>query len=170
MRKIFRPGTFLLALLVGPAWAWAQPYYEGKTIQMIVGYSAGGGFDAYARTIARRMGKHIPGNPTFVVENRTGAGGLIAANHLYKVSKPDGLSIGHFVGGFFLGQVLEQPGIEFDARQFECLGAPVIDHSVCVFTKASGIASMEKWRAAKTPVKTGGLRLAHPRLITSRGC
>jgi tripartite-type tricarboxylate transporter receptor subunit TctC len=136
---------------------WAQPYYEGKTIQMIVGYSAGGGFDAYARTIARHMGRHIPGKPTFVVENRTGAGSLIAANHLYKVSKPDGLTIGHFIGGFFLGQVLEQPGIEFDARRFEYLGAPVIDHSVCVFTQASGITSLEKWRAAKTPPKLGGL-------------
>jgi tripartite-type tricarboxylate transporter receptor subunit TctC len=136
---------------------WAQPYYQGKTIQMIVGYSAGGGFDAYARTIARHMGKHVPGNPSFVVENRTGAGSLIAANHLYKVSKPDGLSIGHFIGGFFLGQVLDQPGIEFDSRQFQYLGSPVVDHSVCVFTKASGITSIDTWRAAKTPVKVGGL-------------
>jgi tripartite-type tricarboxylate transporter receptor subunit TctC len=137
--------------------ARAQPYYEGKTIQMIVGYSAGGGFDAYARTIARHMGKHIPGKPTFVVENRTGAGGLIAANNLYKVAKPDGLSIGHFVGGLFLGQVLEQPGVEFDARKFEYLGAPVVDHSVCVFTQSSGITSIKNWRAAKTPPKLGGL-------------
>jgi tripartite-type tricarboxylate transporter receptor subunit TctC len=103
------------------------------------------------------MGKHVPGNPSFVVENRTGAGSLIAANHLYKVSKPDGLSIGHFIGGFFLGQVLDQPGIEFDARQFEYLGSPVVDHSVCVLTKASGITSIDTWRAAKTPVKVGGL-------------
>lgn len=134
-----------------------QPYYQGKTIQMIVGYSAGGGFDAYARTIARHMGKHIPGNPSFIVENRVGAGGLISANHLYNVAKPDGLSIGHFVGGLLLGQVLDQQGIEFDARLFEYIGAPVVDHSVCVFTKASGITSMERWRASKAPVKMGGL-------------
>jgi tripartite-type tricarboxylate transporter receptor subunit TctC len=124
---------------------------------MIVGYSAGGGFDAYTRTIARHMGKHVPGNPSFVVENRTGAGSLIAANHLYKISKPDGLTIGHFIGGLFLGQVLDQPGLEFDARRFEYLGSPVVDHSVCVFTKASGITGIEAWRATKSPVKVGGL-------------
>jgi len=140
-----------------PSSAPAQPYYQGKTIQMIVGYSAGGGFDAYARTIARHMSRHVPGNPSFIVENRTGAGGLISANHLYNVAKPDGLSMGHFVGGLLLGQVLDQPGIEFDARQFEYVGAPVIDHSVCVFTKASGITSMDRWRASKTAVKMGGL-------------
>jgi tripartite-type tricarboxylate transporter receptor subunit TctC len=87
----------------------------------------------------------------------TGAGSLIAANHVYKVAKPDGLTIGHFIGGFFLGQVLGQPGIEFDARKFEFIGAPVSDHVVCALTKASGITSVEKWQASKTPVKMGGL-------------
>lgn len=158
MFKFFRIFVVFVGLLLILSEAWAQPnYYEGKTVQVIVGYSAGGGFDAYARTIARHMGKHVPGNPTFVVENRTGAGSLIAANHLFKVSKPDGLSIGHFIGGFFLGQVLGQPGIEFDARQFEYLGSPVVDHSVCVFSKSSGVTSIDAWRTAKTPVKVGGL-------------
>jgi len=103
------------------------------------------------------MSKHIPGNPGVVVENMTGAGSLIAANHVYKVAKPDGLTIGHFIGGFFLGQVLGQPGVEFDARKFEFIGAPVSDHVVCALTKASGITSVEKWLASKTPVKMGGL-------------
>lgn len=150
-----------LLVIAGLSLTWteacAQPYYQGKTIQIIVGYSAGGGFDAYARTIARHLGKHVPGTPSVVVENRTGAGSLIAANHLFKVSKPDGLSIGHFIGGFFLGQVLGQPGIEFDSRQFEYLGSPVVDHSVCVLSKSSGVTSIEAWRAAKNPVKVGGL-------------
>jgi tripartite-type tricarboxylate transporter receptor subunit TctC len=87
----------------------------------------------------------------------TGAGSLIAANHVYKVAKPDGLTIGHFIGGLFLGQVLGQPGIEFDARKFEFIGAPVSDHVVCALTKASGITSIEKWIASKTPVKMGGI-------------
>lgn len=60
-------------------------------------------------------------------------------------------------GGFFLGQVLGQPGIEFDARQFEYLGSPVVDHSVCVFSKSSGVTSIQAWRDSKTPVKVGGL-------------
>ena len=137
--------------------ASADDFYKGKTIRIVVGFSAGGGFDTYARAIARHMSKHIPGNPSVVVENMTGAGSLIAANHVYKVAKPDGLTIGHFIGGFFLGQVLGQPGIEFDARKFEFIGAPISDHVVCALTKASGITSVEKWMAAKTPVKMGGI-------------
>jgi tripartite-type tricarboxylate transporter receptor subunit TctC len=87
----------------------------------------------------------------------TGAGSLIAANHVYKVAKPDGLTIGHFIGGLFLGQVLGQKGIEFDARKFEFIGAPITDHVVCAMTKASGITSVEKWMASKAPVKMGGI-------------
>jgi tripartite-type tricarboxylate transporter receptor subunit TctC len=144
--------SFTLAMV-----ASAQDFYKGKTIRIVVGFSAGGGFDTYARTIARHMAKHIPGEPAIVVENMTGAGSLIAANHVYKVAKPDGLTIGHFIGGLFLGQVLGQKGIEFDARKFEFIGAPITDHVVCAMTKASGITSVEKWMASKTPVKMGGI-------------
>jgi tripartite-type tricarboxylate transporter receptor subunit TctC len=147
----------LIASLVLVTGAAADDFYKGKTIRIVVGFSAGGGFDTYARAIARHMAKHIPGQPAIVVENMTGAGSLIAANHVYKVAKPDGLTIGHFIGGLFLGQVLGQKGIEFDARKFEFIGAPVTDHVVCAMTKASGITSMEKWMAAKTPVKMGGI-------------
>lgn len=134
-----------------------EQFYKGKTIRIVVGFSAGGGFDTYARALARYMGKHISGNPTVIVENMVGAGSLIAANHVYNVAKPDGLTIGHFIGGLFLGQVLGQKGVEFDARKFEFIGAPITDHVVCAFTKASGITSVEKWMASKTPVKMGGV-------------
>jgi tripartite-type tricarboxylate transporter receptor subunit TctC len=67
------------------------------------------------------------------------------------------LTIGHFIGGLFLGQVLGQKGVEFDARKFEYIGAPIADHVVCAMTKASGITSIEKWMASKTPVKMGGV-------------
>ena len=80
----------------------AAPFYEGKSIRIIVGTSPGGGYDTYTRVIARHFGKYIPGKPTIIVDNMPGAGGLVAANHLYKVAKPDGLTIGHFVGGQFL--------------------------------------------------------------------
>jgi tripartite-type tricarboxylate transporter receptor subunit TctC len=69
---------------------------------MIVGFSAGGGFDTYSRTIARHMGKHIPGKPTVVVENMTGAGSLTAANYIYGQAKPDDLTIGNWIGGVIL--------------------------------------------------------------------
>src|SRR5437870_3419143 len=78
--------------------ARAQSFYEGKTVRIIVGLAAGGGFDTYARVLARHWGKHIPGNPTIIVENMVGAGSLIAANHLYRVAKADGLIVGNFDG------------------------------------------------------------------------
>jgi tripartite-type tricarboxylate transporter receptor subunit TctC len=122
-----------------------------------VGFSAGGGYDTYARVISRHMGKYIPGNPAIIVENMTGAGSLIAANYLYKIAKPDGLTIGSFHGGLFFNQLMAQPGIEFDARKFEFIGAVAREEAVYAFTKASGITSMEKWMASKTPVKMGGV-------------
>src|SRR5215510_2904461 len=135
----------------------AQTFYEGKTVRINVGFAAGGGYDTYARLISRHLGKHIPGNPTLIVENMPGAGSLIAANQLYKVAKPDGLTLAHFNGVLFLGQVLGQPGIEFDGRKFELIGAAVKEDVVCAMTKASGVTSLEKWMAAKTPVKLGGV-------------
>ena len=135
----------------------ATSFYEGKFIRIIVGYSAGGGYDTYARVVSRHMGRHIPGNPPIIVENMTGAGSLISANYLYKIAKPDGLTIGHFNGGLFFNQVMDQPGIEFDARKFEFIGAAVREDCAFAFTKASGITSIEKWMTSKTPVKMGGV-------------
>jgi hypothetical protein len=103
-----------LASLVSAA---SDEFYRGKVIRIVVGFSAGGGFDTYARSVSRTMGKYIPGNPTVVVENMTGAGSLIAANHVYKVAKPDGLTIGAFNGNQILNQLVGAPGIEFDARK-----------------------------------------------------
>ena len=134
-----------------------EPFYKGKTMRIVVGGSAGGGYDLYSRTIARHWGKHIPGNPTIVVENMTGAASLIAANYVYKVAKPDGLTIGHFIGGLILQQVLGKPGIEFDARRFEYLGVPAQDNTVIGISKASGIASVEQWLASKTTLKFGAV-------------
>lgn len=131
-------------------------FYAGKTIRIIVGYSPGGGYDAYSRLIARHLSKHIPGNPTVIVENMPGAGSLIAANHLYKIAKPDGLTIATFNGGHFLGQIFGRPGIEFDARRFEFIAAPGSDDVAYVMSRASGITSIEKWMDSKTPVKMGG--------------
>jgi tripartite-type tricarboxylate transporter receptor subunit TctC len=120
-----------------------SPFYQGKTVRIIVGGSAGGGYDTYTRAIARHLGKHVPGNPTFVVENMTGAGSLIAANHVYKVARPDGLTIGHFIGGLILQHVLGKPGIEFDARKFEYLGVPAQDTTTVGIAKASGVTSID---------------------------
>src|SRR5438445_1185196 len=171
MTRQYRPGRrrmaskrwVTIALLIGfvtmtAIGAAAQdPYYKGKTIRIVVGFTAGGGFDAYSRALARHMPRHSLVNPTILVENMRGAGSLISANYLYKIAKPDGLTIGHFIGGLLLGQVLGQKGAEFDARKFEYIGAPVYEHPVCATTTASGITNLEKWMASPTPVKMGGV-------------
>jgi tripartite-type tricarboxylate transporter receptor subunit TctC len=132
-------------------------FYRDKTIRIVVGTSVGGGFDLYARMLARHLGQHIPGHPTIMVENMSGAGGLVAANHIYRVAKPDGLTVGHFTGDLLLLQVLERPGVEFDARRFQYVGAPSNQHIACAFSRASGITKVADWAAAASPVKMGGL-------------
>src|SRR5438270_395672 len=146
----------LLLLTFVPA-RGQDAFYRGKTVRIIVGASAGGGYDTYSRTIARHMGKHIPGNPAIIVDNMPGAGFLISANYMYKVAKPDGLTIGHFIGGLFLQQLLGKPGIEFDARKFEYIGVPAQDHFILSVAKSAGITDPDKWIASKQVVKFGGV-------------
>ncbi|MBI2367711.1 MAG: hypothetical protein HYV01_22290 [Deltaproteobacteria bacterium] len=145
----------LLATAVGRTDVQAQDFYKGKTIRVIVATTPGGGFDAYSRAITRHMGKHLPGNPSFVVENMPGAGFLIGTNYLYNQAKPDGLTLGNWIGTLVLHQVIGRKGVEFDARRFEYVGAPIKNHDLCLMTRASGISGAEKWMASPTPVKLG---------------
>jgi tripartite-type tricarboxylate transporter receptor subunit TctC len=147
---------FGFATSLGSAHA-QESFYKGKTIRLVVGLAPGGGYDLYARVIARHLGKHIPGNPTIVVENMTGAGSVIAANHMYNAAKPDGLTIGHILGGLFLQQLLGNPAIEFDGRKFEYIGVPAQDHFLIGLSKTMGITSFENWMTSKKPVKLGGV-------------
>jgi tripartite-type tricarboxylate transporter receptor subunit TctC len=144
-----------LAIIPGTSFG-AAPFYEGKTIRIIVGMSPGGGFDNYARILSRHMGKYIPGKPAIIVENMTGAGTLIAANYTYKAVKPDGLTICHINGGLLFGQLLGQPGIEFDAMKFNYLGTLSKENGVLWVTKGSGVTSMDQWMASKNQLKLGG--------------
>ena len=153
-----RPMCALTAVIVLiAASSRADDFYKGKTIRVIVGGSAGGGFDIYTRAMARHMGKHIPGNPAMVVENMTGAGTLIAAKYLYGSAKPDGLSFGIFNGALILSGALGNKSIDFDMRELEYLGVPVQDSTVCALRKESGVANMDQWFASKAPMKLGGL-------------
>jgi tripartite-type tricarboxylate transporter receptor subunit TctC len=154
--QIIAVATCLCCLFASRALA-QETFYKGKTVRLIVAFSPGGGFDTYSRAIGRHLGKHIPGSPTVVVENMTGAGGIIQANYMYQKAKPDGLTLGNNIGGLILQQIMGAKGIEFDGRRFEYLGAPAVDHAVCALTKASGITSVERWFAAKEPVKLGGV-------------
>lgn len=161
MRRIF---LRLVSAMMGAGFAvgvstvvLAEDFYKGKTVRFIVGSSPGGGFDAYARLIARHIGKHIPGNPATLVTNMPGAGNLIAANYMYNKAKPDGLTVGHWVGQLILQQALGRKGVQFDGRKFEWIGVPTPSYNGCVFSKASGITSIDEWLAARKPVKMGGM-------------
>src|ERR1700741_2153848 len=112
-KSLCRAAVLLLLILALVAHAHAAaPFYEGKTIRVIVGFSAGGGFDTYSRLIARHLGRHIPGGPAVVVEKMPGAASLVPANHVYNVAKPDGLTIVNFHGNQVINQVIGNPGIE----------------------------------------------------------
>jgi tripartite-type tricarboxylate transporter receptor subunit TctC len=132
-----------------------ESFFKGKVIRIVVGFSPGGGFDTYSRLIAQHLGKHIPGNPTVIVENMPGAGSLIAANYVFKAAKPDGLTIGNWNGGLVLSQLFKLPGVQFDARKFQWIGSPLNLSAVIGLSKTSGIANMQQWMAAKKQVQMG---------------
>lgn len=144
-----------LTLFLAAGAAPGQEFYRGKTIRVIVATTPGGGFDAYSRMLARHLGKHVPGNPSLVVENMAGAAFLIGTNYLYKQAKPDGLTLGNWIGTLVLHQVMGREGVEFDARKFEYVGAPVKNHDTCVMSRKSGIDSAQKWMSSPAPVKMG---------------
>jgi len=119
-------------------------FYQGKSIQIIVGHGAGGGFDIYSRAIARHLGKHVPGKPSIVVVNMPGAGGLVAATHIYNRAAKDGTVIGNVIGGIVRSQLLGQQGVQLDVGKFHYLGAPNSENSVLITTKSSGISRFDQ--------------------------
>ncbi len=156
MRKVVTLPLVLAVTLALSNLVYAQEsFFKGKTIRIVVPFAAGGGYDIYSRIIGRHMGKYIPGNPVFVVENMTGAGGLIGINHVYKVAKPDGLTIGTPIGTMFVDQLIGRPGIEFDGRKFEYIGAPAQDTQLLAVHRRTGIKTADQWLAHPTPVKFG---------------
>ncbi|HVQ65567.1 MAG TPA: tripartite tricarboxylate transporter substrate-binding protein, partial [Terriglobia bacterium] len=95
--------------------------------------------------------------PSVIVENMPGAGSMISANYTFKAARPDGLTIGHFIGGLFLQQLLGKPGIEFDAAKFQFVGVPAQDNFIIGLAKSTGITDVESWMASKQVVKFGGV-------------
>jgi Tripartite tricarboxylate transporter family receptor len=157
MRTVKRLSVIATALVVFAAadqrTIGAQDFYKDKTLTIVVGYSPGGSFDLYARVLARYIGRYLPGNPTRVVENMTGAGGMIAANHLYNRVKPDGLTIGAWASPLVLQHIMGNEAAQFDGRKFGYLGIPSPYDTVCTFNQQSGITKMDDWINAKRPQK-----------------
>jgi tripartite-type tricarboxylate transporter receptor subunit TctC len=99
-------------------------FYQGKTIRVIIGYQPGDNHDQWARFYARFLGRYIPGNPDFVAQNMPGAGSMIAANHVYNVSKPDGLTLGAIGGALFMAQLTGRKEVQFDWPKFSWIMTP----------------------------------------------
>lgn len=150
-----------LASMGGPASADTHDFYKGKRIRLIVGLAPGGGFDLYARMVARHLGKHLPGNPSIVVQNMPGAAGTVAANYVYNLGEPD-VTILHFGGTQILNHVLGDPATKFDGRRFGYLGAPTANNVLCFVREGAPIRSFEEWMSSKQPVILGGVGRGSP--------
>jgi len=118
-------------------------FYRGKTVDLYIAYSAGGGYDLYARLVARHLGKHIPGNPTVVPKNMEGAGGLRLANWLYQAAPRDGTAIGATSRSVAFEPILGNKGAQYDAGKFTWLGSANDEVSVCVAWHTSGVATFD---------------------------
>ncbi len=110
----------------------AAPYYEGKVIKIVVGYKPGGGYDRTARLVGKHLAKHIPGKPAVIIENMEGAASMIAANYVYNIAKPDGLTIGTFNAALPFSQLTKQAGVKFDILKYAWLGSAAIESTVFV--------------------------------------
>jgi tripartite-type tricarboxylate transporter receptor subunit TctC len=158
IRLLFVLSVAIAAVVVGFGFiAQAQEFYKDKTLTFIVGYSPGGTYDQYTRLIARHIGRHLPGNPNRIVENMTGAGGIIAANHLYNRVKPDGLTIGAWASPLIVQHIMGNEATKFDGRKVGWVGIPAPYDTACHFNRESGIRTMDDWLAAKRPMKIGSI-------------
>ena len=167
-----RTATAALALALGVGLATAPAraaddvgaFYKGKRITLIIGYSAGGGYDVYARLAGRYMTRHIPGNPTFVAQNMPGAGSRKAANWLYNVAPKDGTAMATLGQNTPMDQALHESGIKFDVARLNWIGNLVIDNNILYVRANSGIKTVADLKA-KGGVVCGGTGATSPSIL-----
>src|SRR5258705_8048013 len=150
LRPLF--GLVVLGLSLVPGWGWAAQaakpafdekavasFYRGKTVRIVVGFSAGGGYDQYSRVIAPHLSKYIPGHPAGIVDNMPGGGSIIAANHVYNAAPKNGTAIGNISGPIVLEQLFGAPSVQFDMGKFRYLPVPASESYVMIGTNRNGI-------------------------------
>src|SRR3990170_2558650 len=150
MRIVF---TILLLMVSSPNLQAQTPFYQGKTIRIVVGYLSGDGYDLSARMFARHMPKHIPGNPNVIVQNMPGAGSRIAANYVFSVAKPDGLTLGAIGPALYFDQLLGSKEVQFDWAKFTWLGTPEQTEFLLFMRADTPYKTIEDIRNAKEPPK-----------------
>jgi tripartite-type tricarboxylate transporter receptor subunit TctC len=154
MRRLLPAALTALVFSGLPARAQSvEEFYKGKTINLTIGFSVGGGYDLYARHLARFMGKHIPGNPTIVPQNMPGAGSLKAANYIYSAAPKDGTYFGTFARTTGINPLLES-GATFDGTKFSWLGSVTDDVSICVTWNTTKVKNWADF--LKVPSTLGG--------------
>lgn len=172
--KFVRSFLFLLgftALLLAsrsPVQAQQEPFYKGKAIRVVVGFTSGGFYDRWSRLLARYVPKYLPGNPEMVVQNMPGAGGLIAANHVYTVARADGLTIGMTSYGMYLDQLVGRKEVQYDVRKFNWIGSPEKSEVLMYMRSDAPYKTVEDIQKASTPPKCGSTGTAGTDYILAR--
>jgi tripartite-type tricarboxylate transporter receptor subunit TctC len=136
--------------------AAGEAFYKGKTLSIYVGSGAGGGFDTTARLVSRHLARHIPGNPTIIVVNMPGGGGMIAANYLYNSAPKDGTAVGIFHEAQMMNQLTRVEGVQFDLRKFNWLGSSYVDPNVCLVRNDAPVSTFKDAIGRAQPVPVGG--------------
>jgi tripartite-type tricarboxylate transporter receptor subunit TctC len=148
--------------------AQEETFYKGKTITIVVGTTAGGFYDRWARLFARYMGKYISGTPEFIVQNMAGAGSVIAANHVFNVAKPDGLTAVMPLNSLYVDQLVGREQVQFDLRKFRWIGSPSIEPTIMYMRADAPYKSIEDIINAKAAPKCGSTGTASSDFILSR--
>ncbi len=147
--------AFLTAWTSGAA-AQGDHDFKGKTVRLIIGTSSGGGVDLYARLVAQFLGKHLAGEPTIVPQNMPGASSLVAANYVYNIAKPDGLTLGALQGGVFFDQVLGRDTVKFEFAKFTWIGSPERLEAQLYMRSDSPYKTLDDVRRAAEAPRCGG--------------
>jgi tripartite-type tricarboxylate transporter receptor subunit TctC len=162
MNRFLRARAFIIGLvltlglgLASSAFAQSDSFYKGKVLTIVVGVTPGGAYDVWARMIASHMSKHIPGNPSIIVQNMPGAGGLVAANYVYSVAKPDGLTTVMPANRLYIDQFVGRSEVKFDVRKFLWIGNPQRYYTVMYMRADTPYKSITDVINARTPPKCG---------------
>jgi tripartite-type tricarboxylate transporter receptor subunit TctC len=146
--------TLVMVLWSAPSVA-QTPYYAGKTITIVAGTKSGDVYDLYARLFAQHMPKYIPGHPNIIVQNMAGAGSMIAANFVYNVSSPDGLTMGAIFPALYFDQVVQRPEVKFDWSKFAWIGSPVTSNHLLYMRADSPFKTIHDVVKSTTAPKCG---------------
>jgi tripartite-type tricarboxylate transporter receptor subunit TctC len=154
--------------LISSGWTQTDPFYKGKTIRIMVGSTAGGFYDRWARLFARYMGKYIPGQPEIIAQNMPGAGSVIATNHVFNVGKPDGLTLAMPLNSVYVDQLVGRKEVQFDLRKFRWIGSPAVESTIMYMRADTPYRSVADIIKAKEPPKCGATGTASADYILSR--